>query len=280
MSIPSFRTGIPPLDYALPEGFPKGATVVFSGEPGSGKTVMVSHIAWNVLRIGGSVIYVNLDDSPDAILELFESFSWDVKEYIGRGLFGIIDCFTFRLGSLRGRYEGVIEYEDLGDMDALIHDMYSSVRRATGNIKLVVIDSLNELMFRLEMIQVLEVVKKIRALISKGLGATVVMTLHINTESLRELAAHLEYLVDGSVITRIEPSMREMGIPLKQLMVRKMRGLPTNSFWIPYVITNQGITPVDPKKLALLVQQKIKEAQAFKVSITGSKSEGNDKNQQ
>ncbi len=274
LNIQSFRTGIPPMDYALPEGFPKGATVVISGEPGSGKTVMVSNLAWNVLSSNGSVIYVNFDDSPDAILELFEGFNWSIKKYISNGSFGIIDCFTFLLGRLRGKYEGVIKYEDLQDMDAVIHDIYSSVTKASGNVKLVIFDSLNELMFRLETIQVLEVVKKVRALISKGLGATVVMTLHISTDSLRELAAHLEYLVDGSIITRVEPSMREIGIPLKQLMVRKMRSLPTNSFWIPYVITDQGIAPVDPKKLALLVQQKIKEAESFKVSVTGSKGEG------
>ncbi len=274
LHIPSFKTGIPPLDYALPEGLPKGATVVITGEPGSGKTVLVSNMAWNVLRGGGSVVYVNFDDSPDAIIELFESFNWNIKEYISKGVFGIIDCFTFRLGALKGKYEGVIGYEDLSDTDALIHDIHTSVRKASEDIKLVIIDSINELMFRLEMTQVLEVVKKIRALISKGLGATVIVTLHISTDSLQELAAHLEYLVDGFIVTRFEPNMRELGIPLKQLMVRKMRGLPTNSFWIPYVITGQGVTSVDPKKLAILVQQKLKEAESFKVSVTGNKGEG------
>jgi len=274
LNIPSFRSGIPPLDYALPEGLPKGATIVITGEPGSGKTVLVSNLAWNILRNDGSVIYVNFDDSPDAIIELFESFKWNIKKYVSKKRFGIIDCFTFRLGALKGEYEGVIEYEDLSNMDALIHDIHSSVSQAPEDVKLVIIDSLNELMFRLEITQVLEVVKKIRALISKGLGATVVITLHISTESLQELAAHLEYLVDGFIVTRFEPNMREIGIPLKQLMVRKMRGLPTNSFWIPYVITEQGITSVDPKKLALLVQQKLKEAESFKISITGSKGEG------
>ena len=274
LHIPSFKTGIPPLDYALPEGLPKGATVVITGEPGSGKTVLVSNMAWNVLRGGGSVVYVNFDDSPDAIIELFESFNWNIKEYISKGVFGIIDCFTFRLGALKGKYEGVIGYEDLSDTDALIHDIHTPVRKASEDIKLVIIDSINELMFRLEMTQVLEVVKKIRALISKGLGATVIITLHISTDSLQELAAHLEYLVDGFIVTRFEPNMRELGIPLKQLMVRKMRGLPTNSFWIPYVITGQGVTSVDPKKLAILVQQKLKEAESFKVSVTGNKGEG------
>ncbi len=248
--------------------------MVFAGEPGSGKTVLVSNISWNVLKSGGSVTYVNMDDSPDAILELFTSFGWDVRKYIEGGDFGIIDCFTFRLGRMRREYEGVINYESLEDMDAVIHDIYETVSKSGRDVKLVVLDSLNELMFRFELGRVLETVKTLRALISKGLGATLILTLHATTESLNELAAHLEYLVDGFVLTRVEPNMREMGIPLKQLMVRKMRGLPTNSFWIPYVITDEGVMPVDPTKLALLIKQKMKEAQAFQVTLQGTGSEG------
>ncbi len=279
MKIKSFKTGIPPLDYALPGGFPLGGAVVIAGEPGSGKSVMVSNLSWNVLRSGGSVIYVNLDDSPDAIIELFTSFGWEPLKYIESRDFKIIDCFSFRLGRLRKSYPGVIAYERLDDMDAVIHDIYEAVSGIDKELKLVVIDSLNELMFRYEMGRVLEIVKTLRALISKGLGASLIMTLHTSTEALGELAAHLEYLVDGFAVTRVEPNMREMGIPLKQLMVRKMRGLPTNSFWIPYVITDEGITSVDTTKLALLLKQKLKEAQAFKVSLQGLQGEGKDRNQ-
>ena len=124
----------------------------------------------------------------------------------------------------------------------------------------VIIDSLNELMFKLDVTQVLEFVKSVRAIISKGRGATVFLTLHTTTDALAELRAHLEYLVDGVIETRIEQNLQEIGIPLKQLMVKKMRGVPTNPLWIPYVIVSDGIKLVDQSKLAALVKAKLKEA--------------------
>lgn len=277
MEIRTFKTGIAPLDYALPEGFPIGATVAITGSPGSGKSVMVVQLAWNVLKAGGSVVYVNLDDSPDALIELFSNFGWELDKFIDGGRFGIIDCFSFRLGKLKKRVPAVVKEAELEDMDIVLHDIYEAVSNMDSEPKIVIIDSINELMFRFDMVQVLEFIKTTRAVISKGRGATVIITLHTNTEVLRELAAHLEYLIDGLIDTRIEPNLQEIGIPLRQLMVKKMRGLPTNSLWIPYVIVNDGIRSVDPAKLALLIRQKMKEAEAFKVTITGEGHESADK---
>ena len=274
--VKTFRTRIYPLDAALPEGFPVGSTVAIGGSPGTGKTVLVTQIAWEILKQGGGVIYVNLDDSPHAVMELFSNFGWDLTPYINEGRFGIVDCFSFRLGKMKKSLKGVVREVSLENLEAILHDISEALAQLKGDPKVLIIDSIHELMFRYDIPQVLEFVKTVRAVISKGEGVTVILTLHISTDALQELLAHLEYLVDGIILTEIEPNLMEIGIPLKQLMVKKMRGLPTNSYWIPYAIASDGIHGVDPKKLALLVKEKMRRYQELRAVIEGAKSAGED----
>ncbi len=271
ISFLTFKTCIEPVDYALPKGFPKRAAVALTGAPGTGKSVIAANIAWNVLRKGGKVTYLNMDDSPDALIELFQNFGWDVDKYVSNGSFKIVDCFSFRLGRLKREFKGVSRTMRLDDLNALLYVLNEEVPPADGNVvSLVVVDSINELMFRFEMIQVLEFIKSLRATVCKGLGATALMILHTSTDVLRELAAHLEYLVDGMIYTRIEPNLMELGIPLKQLLVKKMRGLPTNPLWISYAIVDDGVHAVDPAKLATLVQSRLREAEKLKAMLSKS----------
>ncbi|HDD26701.1 MAG TPA: AAA family ATPase [Acidilobales archaeon] len=257
------RTGIEPLDFGIPEGIPRTSTIIIAGAAGTGKSVFLVHIAKNFMERGEKVVYLTLDDSPKAILEMFESFGWDVRGYVSKGLLLLIDGFSFRLKGFKveKRIEGVVREVRPDDLDRLLYVLTEVVdSNGLKNSGLLVIDSLNELMFRFDLTQVLDFVRSVRAVISKGRGVISLITLHTSTESLRELAAHLEYLVDGVIATRIEPDLQELGIPVKQLMVRKMRGAPTNPLWIPYVIVSDGIRGVDPNKLASLIRSKLRQA--------------------
>ncbi len=255
------KLGIPPLDMALPEGILRSSTVIISGPAGTGKSVILTHISHSFLSRGEGVIYVTFDDSPDALLELFKSFGWDPAEFVDRGLLNIVDGFSFRLGPLKKTIKGVVREVKPEEPDKILYTINELLEdRKLNGRGCVIIDSLNELMFKLDVTQVLEFVKSVRAIISKGRRVAAFLTLHTTTDALAELRAHLEYLVDGLIETRIEPSLQEMGIPLKQLMVKKMRGVPTNPLWIPYVIVSDGIKLVDQSKLAALVKARLKEA--------------------
>jgi len=267
------RIGIDPLDFALPEGVPRSSTIVIAGDAGTGKSVLLTHISKNFMDRGEKVVYLTLDDSPQAILEMYSSFGWDVEKYLNNNLLLIIDAFTFRLRGFKItlKSRGVVREVKPDDLSKLLYVInevinYNNMR----NSGLLIIDSLNELMFRFDLTQVLDFVRSVRAVISKGKGVVSLITLHTSTDSLRELAAHLEYLVDGLIVTRIEPGLQELGIPVKQLMVRKMRGVPTNPLWIPYVIVSDGVRGVDPNKLASLVRSKLQQA----IIRVGGKSSG------
>ncbi len=257
------KFGIDPLDLGLPEGVPRSSTIVLAGPGGTGKSVITTHIARNFMERGERVIYLTLDDSPKAVLEMFDSFGWRHERYVGSGKLLIIDGFSFRLKGLRrwGSLPGVVREVSMEDLSRVLYVVNEVLEKyGIENEGVLIIDSLNELMFRFDLTQILDFVRTLRATVSKGRGVIALITLHTSTSTLRELAAHLEYLVDGIIVTRIEPELQGIGIPLKQLMVKKMRGAPTNPLWIPYVVSSEGIKGVDPSKLSALIRSKLKQA--------------------
>lgn len=263
---------IVPLQVALPWGIPRRSLIVLAGPAGTGKSVLAAHLSKFFMESGERVIYLTFDDDPRSLVEHFRSFRWDIDELFSKGLFSIVDGFSFRLGDLSADIgdEYVIKKVTPSDREEIVYGLYDIVAKkySMRDEGLMVIDSLNELMFSMDISQVLEFVKTVRAVFAKGLGIMVVAVLHTATELLEELAAHLEYLVDGFIETRLNPTLLEIGIPLKELMVRKMRGAMTNPQWVPYVVVDEGIMGVDQSKLMALVQERMKEA-AYVSSIRG-----------
>jgi len=274
------RPSIVPLQVALPWGIPRRSLIVLAGPAGTGKTVLAAHLSKFFMESGEKVIYLTFDDDPKSLVEHFRSFRWGIDSLFGKGLFSIVDGFSFRLGELSADIgdEYVVRRVTPSDKDGIIYGLYdiAAKRYKMQGEGLIVVDSLNELMFSMDISQVLEFVKTVRAVFAKGLGIMVITVLHTATELLEELAAHLEYLVDGFIETRLNPTLLEIGIPLKELMVRKMRGTMTNPQWVPYVIVDEGIMGVDQSKLMALIQERMKEA-AYVASLRGAGGVGQDK---
>ncbi|MGB9728527.1 MAG: RAD55 family ATPase [Thermoprotei archaeon] len=253
------KSNVAPIDLGAPEGIPRNSLILLSGSAGTGKTALLCNLAMNFMLNNEPIIYVTLDDDSLSVIKVFESFGWNLPEYIGKGLFKLIDGFSFRLGTYK-QPNPFITKEVRPDNTLSIINAILELSENINNKGLVILDSLNELMFTLDMRGILDFVRTLRAIVSKGKNIITLVTLHVTTEALAELKNNLEYLVDGIIDTRIDPNLQELGIPIKQMMIKKLRGAPTNPVWIPYVILNDGVHLVDQQKLAALVKSKVKEA--------------------
>jgi len=80
------RTGIEPLDFGIPEGIPRTSTIIIAGAAGTGKSVFLVHIAKNFMERGEKVVYLTLDDSPKAILEMLGYSTFLLRLLIVMGL--------------------------------------------------------------------------------------------------------------------------------------------------------------------------------------------------
>src|ERR687894_258516 len=53
-------SGVPGLDTVLQGGFLRGGIYLITGEPGTGKTILVNQLAFHHVAAGGRVVYVTL----------------------------------------------------------------------------------------------------------------------------------------------------------------------------------------------------------------------------
>jgi circadian clock protein KaiC len=81
-------TGIPSLDVLLGGGIPARQSVVVTGDPGSGKTVLCSQVAFAHAKRGGSVVLATVaSESHDKLLDELRGFSFFDADAIGDKLF-------------------------------------------------------------------------------------------------------------------------------------------------------------------------------------------------
>jgi circadian clock protein KaiC len=78
------ETGIPTLDLLLGGGIPARQSVVVTGEPGAGKTVLCSQIAFGQVARGRRVVIATVaSESQDKLLEELQGFSFYDPDRVG-----------------------------------------------------------------------------------------------------------------------------------------------------------------------------------------------------
>src|SRR5205809_7845606 len=74
-------TGIPGLDKLLTGGLPKNRTILLSGGPGTGQTILSSQfLVHGILDYEEHGIYVSLDENKQHLLEEMLDFGWHFQE--------------------------------------------------------------------------------------------------------------------------------------------------------------------------------------------------------
>lgn len=234
--------------YMFPEGVPRNSFIVLAGEGGSGKSVILAHFVKDFLLEKEPVIYVALDDDPYTVISQLAGFKIDIDKAISNGLLMIIDGFSYLIRAKRGKlHEGVVDEINPRDPDLLLNSLIKIVdSKGMENKGVVIIDSLNETMITLDPTRFMEIVKLIRANISKLRKILTIATLHTSTESFKEYLLSIEHLIDGLIETSSIPSdlMTQMPLLVRQLVVRKIKGAGHKHGVVLYTIDQEGIKPV------------------------------------
>jgi circadian clock protein KaiC len=88
-------TGIAGLDRLLDGGFPKGRSVLVTGEPGTGKTIMALQFLADGLDHGEKCVYVAADEGPLEIIEQAVSIGWDFEKFVEQKQLAILNAGTY-----------------------------------------------------------------------------------------------------------------------------------------------------------------------------------------
>ena len=83
-----FETGIPNLDLLLGGGIPRRQTLIVTGSPGGGKTILVNQIAFLAAAQGLPVVFSTLTSEPhDKLVEQLSGFKFFRRELLGEQVF-------------------------------------------------------------------------------------------------------------------------------------------------------------------------------------------------
>src|ERR671919_1143397 len=115
-------TGIRGLDQLIEGGFPKGRSILVTGEPGTGKTIFALQFLAAGLASGEKGIYVAADEGPADILEQAASLGWDLEKPIEKKELAILNAGTY-LSSLpgTGKERHVDVHKAIGDLAGFVN---------------------------------------------------------------------------------------------------------------------------------------------------------------
>jgi len=234
MYIERVSTGVPDLDKLLKGGIPKNFLVAVTGEPGTGKTILLLHFISKGLRLGEKCIYVTTEESRESIIRQAYQFNWDFEKAIKEGKLVIIDALMkiqddeYSLRSL--------EVEELVDKIIKIKKRFGY-----GHSRLA-LDSLSA--FWLDKPAM---ARKYSYFIKKVLNPwnfTILATSQYAITTSDAFGFGIEHIADG--IIRFRRAIRD-GVLKRYLVIEKMRQTPHDlHVWEIEIVDGMGLRLVKP----------------------------------
>jgi KaiC/GvpD/RAD55 family RecA-like ATPase len=233
-------TGIGQLDHLL-GGFPKGRTILVTGDPGSCKTILGLQYTNQCCMNGLRTTYVTTEESIPDLIGQARSFGWDFKDHIDKGRLTLIELLSNRVVEIEtamsinvpahvGTFENILESTPKGTQALIIDSLGSHAGDLTPR---TFKDRLDVLVNKLN-------------------------TLDISTMLILDSATSHEYndLALFSVYGAIRLMKREnpyTGARERVMDIVKMRNTKTPIQLLTFDIAKEGIFLLSVEKMALTV---------------------------
>jgi KaiC/GvpD/RAD55 family RecA-like ATPase/predicted RNA-binding protein len=130
-------TGVTGLDEILEGGFPINSTILVTGGPGAGKTILGLQFLLFGVQNGENGVFISMDERPDDLRKEALKFGWDLTKYEDEGKLVIVDVSYPRSGlPSKEKYQIDMPFT----LDNIVRTVYEIISEIDG--KRVVIDSL------------------------------------------------------------------------------------------------------------------------------------------
>lgn len=207
-------TGIAGLDPLLEGGFPRGRSILVTGEPGTGKTIFGLQFLMEGLRRGEKGIYVAADEDPIDILEQASSLGWDLEKYTETQELAILNAGTY-LSSLPGSSK-----ERHIDVHKAIGDLAGFVNRL-GAQRLVLDPAGPFVLLRDTTTRIQDQTRLMIKLLRSSMKTTNILTSYaVPRTGERVMHGIEEYLVAGTIVLEM---IWQNGKLARGLVIEKMR---------------------------------------------------------
>lgn len=227
-------TGIAGLDRLLEGGYPKGRSILITGEPGTGKTIFALQFLVEGLTHGEKGIYVAADEGPSDIIEQAASLGWDIERHVERKELAILNAGTY-LSSLSASSK-----ERQIDIHKAIGDLAGFVNRLEA--KRLVLDPAGPfVLLRDSTTRIQDQTRLLIKLLRTTMMTTNVLTTYgVPRTGERTLHGIEEYMVAGALILKMVASSGKLA---RNLIIEKMRCTDVRPSQYEFdIVKGQGVT--------------------------------------
>ena len=258
-----FDPGVSALRAGLPQGMPRNAVVLVSGQPGTRTEALHAEVVWRALQRGEPAVLVAFLDTPVSVVQEFVALGWNVLPYLASGQLRLLDCFSYRLDDPEGMTESMSDWNrhlhrvaagsttnirDPSNPQAVLNGVEGCVDAATdvdAEEGVVVIDSLTEFGSLVQPVQGYDFVKDLRAAVAKSRGVPVFAGAS-RIDSGDAFPHDLGYIADGVIDLALSDDVVEDAL-MKRIRVRKMTGVFAIRRWVTYEFAEgRGLVATDP----------------------------------
>jgi KaiC/GvpD/RAD55 family RecA-like ATPase len=250
-----------PGSSKLVEGEVPAESLLLLGPSGIGKTIFCKQFLYNGLIIGEPCIYVATDESPEEIGKSMKNVGFDIDPFKDKGMFRIVDCYSWKLGSESSSEYAVNNPADLAAVSMAIE----KARHGFKKIRFV-LDSITGLT---------SICNHNVTVFSKFLQIVVARIRTVNSNAIftaapeahdPQLLSFLRLTFDGT----LEMKEDESGKEIKRLLrIFSLKGAKHKTVWTPFEITGKGIIVKSDVELRCMMCSKLIEWEPRVETIEG-----------
>ncbi|MEM2922491.1 MAG: RAD55 family ATPase, partial [Candidatus Bathyarchaeia archaeon] len=228
------------IDKIIEDGLPFEASIMISGPPASGKSVLMSNMMNESLRKGRKCIYIINTDFPSKVRENLENLDVDVKKHEKEKRFLIIDCYSGVAGKTSSEAHHVDSVTDLTRIGIELSLCLEELGHKTD----IYFDSFSTALAALKPEQITSFLHTTGAKV-KGLSGRFCFT--VGTDLPKDLISKMDEASDCSIELTVERMDHEVQ---RMLWIKKVRGKWHYTRAIPFIIEKRrGVVFLAPKKI-------------------------------
>jgi len=217
-------TGIPRLDAMLGgKGFFRGSSILLTGTPGTGKTIVSANFAHAAARRGERVLFFSFEESPQQIIRNLHSIGLRLEPLVKRGL--------LRFHSARPSLYG---------LEMHLATMFKEI--ATFKPQVVVIDPITSLMDAGTDSECKAMITRLIDFLKAGQVTSLFTSLTQGGQALQQSEASMSSLMDSWLLLQ---DFEGNGERNRVFYVLKARGMAHSNQIREFLISNHGIDIVD-----------------------------------
>ncbi|MDY9925833.1 RAD55 family ATPase [Methanosarcina sp.] len=227
----SLSTGVEGLDLLIEGGYPKGKSVLITGPPGSGKTILGLHFLHRSCQEGRKCILVLTRELTEDVLTQARSLKLDLQPFLENKQLSIRNVFEDKMNKIKS----ISKFgKGLCAVDTDIIEYLSSM---SSEVDVVVIDNIGVMAIHHDIREFADEFSSISIILLKN-GCT---SLFIMDEDSYELTHKLTgYMVFGLMRLTTQENYSS-GKTKQYLYIEKMRNTPVPVKYSLFDITPQGI---------------------------------------